>query len=138
MTTGKQQHPEALQKTVINPWQWQDNLGFSQAIEVCNTHRTLYCAGQAAIDENGIPSSRDMKDQIQSCLDNLETVLTNAGYKLSDLVRLLYHFGGSLFCCICNNRRTSCRQQLQAFQYIIGSESIGFPAINYRNGSYCG
>ena len=35
-------------KTIINPWKWQDNLGYSQAIEVRHSEGTLYCSGQTS------------------------------------------------------------------------------------------
>ncbi len=80
-----------MEKVIVNPWDWQDNLGFSQAIEVTNSRSTLYVSGQAAMDEDGIPSSEDMSEQISSSLDNLETVLESAGYSLANVVRLNYY-----------------------------------------------
>ena len=83
--------PTAAHKKEINPWQWQDRLGFCQAIEVTQSTRILYCSGQAAIDVNGTPSSDSMKEQLVFCLDNLETILASSGYQLSDIVRLNYY-----------------------------------------------
>ena len=80
-----------LSKKIINPWQWQDNMGYSQAIEISHANSTLYCAGQAAMDENGIPIAKDMAAQTSSALDNLETVLKLAGYTLSNVVRLNFY-----------------------------------------------
>jgi 2-iminobutanoate/2-iminopropanoate deaminase len=37
-----------MERTVINPWTWQDQYGFVQANEVRGAQRVLYCAGQAA------------------------------------------------------------------------------------------
>ena len=51
----------------INPWNWQDQYGFSQAIEVSNASRMLYCAGQASVDDTGKPVHvGDMRKQIES------------------------------------------------------------------------
>lgn len=78
-----------MESRVVNPWTWQDRLGFVQGKEVVGAERTLYCAGQTSVDENGQPLHEgDMKAQALQALDNLETVLREAGYELSDLVRL--------------------------------------------------
>jgi 2-iminobutanoate/2-iminopropanoate deaminase len=37
----------------IDPWKWQDQYGFSQAIEVSSARRLLFCAGQIALDAEG-------------------------------------------------------------------------------------
>jgi enamine deaminase RidA (YjgF/YER057c/UK114 family) len=74
---------------VINPWAWQDRLGFVQAQEVVGAERTLYCAGQTSVDENGQPlHDGDMEKQALQALDNLETVVREAGFELSDIARL--------------------------------------------------
>jgi enamine deaminase RidA (YjgF/YER057c/UK114 family) len=76
----------------INPWKWQDQYGFSQAIEVTGASRTLYCAGQASVDAEGNPlHAGDIRKQIDQAFRNLETVLQAAGYSLSNLVRLNYY-----------------------------------------------
>jgi len=81
-----------MERRLINPWSWQDQFGFSQAIEVGNHERTLYCAGQTSVDSNGAPvHSGDMRAQLRQAMDNLETVLKQAGFKLGDIVRLNVH-----------------------------------------------
>ncbi|WP_420149666.1 RidA family protein [Spirosoma sp.] len=80
-----------MQKSIINPWQWQNKLGYAQAVEVAHATHTLYCAGQAAMDAEGNPVRADMSSQITSCFDNLETVLQQAGYSLTDVIRLNYY-----------------------------------------------
>jgi enamine deaminase RidA (YjgF/YER057c/UK114 family) len=78
----------------VNPWKWQDllSIGFSQAIDVRGAERVLYCAGQTSVDANGAPMhAGDMAAQISLALDNLETVLGQAGLKLSNVVRLNYY-----------------------------------------------
>ena len=78
-----------MNRRVINPWTWQDALGFVQAIEVSGTERVLVCSGQASVDADGNPLHEgDMTAQLAQSLDNLETVLTGAGFELSDVVRL--------------------------------------------------
>jgi len=76
----------------INPWQWQDQYGFSQGLEVTGAQRTLYCAGQTSVDAEGNPlHPGDMQAQVIQALDNLEAVLQGAGMALSNVVRLNYY-----------------------------------------------
>jgi enamine deaminase RidA (YjgF/YER057c/UK114 family) len=73
----------------VNPWTWQDQFGFSQAVEVTGADRVLYCAGQTSSDGEGNPvHPGDMRAQSEKALDNLETVLGDAGMSLVNVVRL--------------------------------------------------
>jgi enamine deaminase RidA (YjgF/YER057c/UK114 family) len=73
----------------INPWKWQDQFGFSQAIETSGHQRVLRCAGQTAVNGDGEAQHRgDMGAQMALALDNLETVLKAADMSLSNVVRL--------------------------------------------------
>ena len=81
-----------MQKRVINPWTWQDQFGFVQANEVQGVRRSLVCSGQTSLDADGSPVGvGDMHGQVQKAIDNLETVLTQAGFSLSDVVRLNFY-----------------------------------------------
>ena len=81
-----------MKRKVINPWKWQDELGFVQANEISGFQRVLVCAGQTAIDAEGHPpQTGDMRTQITLAMDNLETVLRQAGLNLSNVVRLNYY-----------------------------------------------
>jgi len=81
-----------VEQKTINPWDWQNQLGFSQAIEVRAAQRVLYCAGQASMSADGRPlHAGDMRAQIGQALDNVEVVLKSAGLSLSDVVRLNYY-----------------------------------------------
>jgi enamine deaminase RidA (YjgF/YER057c/UK114 family) len=53
-----------MEKRAINPWQWQAPSAYQQAVEVRQASATLYCAGQAAIDAEGNPSTGDMRAQL--------------------------------------------------------------------------
>ena len=76
----------------VNPWTWQDQFGFSQAMDVRGAQRVLYCAGQTSTDADGNPLHLgDFSKQMLQAIDNLETVLKQAGLKLSDVVRLNYY-----------------------------------------------
>ncbi|MCF6404872.1 RidA family protein [Chitinophaga filiformis] len=72
----------------INPWKWQDARSYSQAVEVKDVQGTLYCSGQAAIDADGTSSNADMKSQLIQAIQNLEQLITEAGYECKNIVRL--------------------------------------------------
>jgi enamine deaminase RidA (YjgF/YER057c/UK114 family) len=81
-----------MERRIVNPWTWQDAFGFVQANEVSGAKRTLICSGQTSVDANGAPLyAGDMAAQIRQAIDNLEAVLKEAGFKLSDVVRLNYY-----------------------------------------------
>ncbi|MDR6545102.1 enamine deaminase RidA (YjgF/YER057c/UK114 family) [Chryseobacterium rhizosphaerae] len=77
-----------MEKRTVNPWKWQDERSYSQAVEVKNATSTLYCSGQAAIDPDGTSSDKDMKPQLVQAIANLEEVITTAGYECKGIVRL--------------------------------------------------
>ena|SRR5215475_1502127 len=81
-----------MEQRIINPWKWQDQFAFAQAYEVSGGERVLYCAGQASVDAEGRPAHvGDMRAQVNQALDNLETVLRQAGFGLSNVARLNYY-----------------------------------------------
>jgi enamine deaminase RidA (YjgF/YER057c/UK114 family) len=81
-----------MQRTIINPWTWQDQLGFVQAHAVHTPQRIVYCAGQASVDAEGKPlHAGDLRAQTAQAFDNLETVLQAAGLTLAHVVRLTYY-----------------------------------------------
>lgn len=73
---------------IHNPWTWQDEQGFVQANEVVGASRTVYCAGQSGVDEDGQLIDGDVGEQAMKALDNLEAVLASADLTLSDVMRL--------------------------------------------------
>jgi enamine deaminase RidA (YjgF/YER057c/UK114 family) len=78
-----------VERRIINPWTWQDQMGYVQANEVSGAQRTIFLAGQGSVDEQGAPvHPEDMHAQLNQTLDNLETVLREAGAGLSEVVRL--------------------------------------------------
>jgi 2-iminobutanoate/2-iminopropanoate deaminase len=77
-----------MEKREINPWKWQDDRNYVQAVEVKNPEATLYISGQTAIDSDGLSSNADMRTQLKKALENLETVINDAGYELKNIVRL--------------------------------------------------
>jgi enamine deaminase RidA (YjgF/YER057c/UK114 family) len=81
-----------MEQRKINPWEWQNQFAFSQAIEVTGATRVLYCAGQTSMDAQGRPAHvGKMREQIELAFQNLATVLKAAGFSLSNVVRLNYY-----------------------------------------------
>jgi enamine deaminase RidA (YjgF/YER057c/UK114 family) len=77
-----------MERRTINPWTWQERFGFQQANEVTGAERVLYCAGQTSVDGNGQPLHEgQMEAQALQAVDNIETVLREAGFELADIVR---------------------------------------------------
>lgn len=77
-----------MEKRVINPWIWQNERNYNQAVEVKNVTGTLYVSGQTAINDKGESSAADMKTQLELAIKNLEQVITEAGYDCKNIVRL--------------------------------------------------
>ena len=77
-----------MKKRIINPWKWQNERSYVQAVEVTNTQGTLYISGQTAIDADGKSSTEDMKPQLIKAIENLEKVIEEAGYECRNIVRL--------------------------------------------------
>lgn len=84
----------AAGRQAINPWTWQDQLGFafSQALATTAPKRLIFCAGQQSTDADGmVLHPGDIGAQLTQSFDNLETVLEHAGADLSHVVRLNYY-----------------------------------------------
>lgn len=81
-----------MQKQTINPWTWQDQLGYSQGVLVVEPRQTLYAAGQGPVDSEGnLVHESDVAAQTRHTMDNVETVLDAAGMTLADVVRYDIH-----------------------------------------------
>jgi enamine deaminase RidA (YjgF/YER057c/UK114 family) len=81
-----------MERRIVNPWTWQDQFGFVQANETSGVERVLHCSGQTSVDADGQPlHDGDMGAQVTHALDNLETLLSEAGFALADVVRLNYY-----------------------------------------------
>jgi len=77
-----------MEKRIINPWEWQNERHYVQAVEVTQVQGTLYCSGQAAIFPDGTPSDADMKTQFLMAIENLEKLISESGYDPTNIVRL--------------------------------------------------
>jgi len=81
-----------MKRKIINPWSWQDQFGFVQGNHVSDASQVLYCSGQTSLDADGNPlHPGDMEAQLRLALDNLETILAEAGMGFKDVVRLNYY-----------------------------------------------
>jgi enamine deaminase RidA (YjgF/YER057c/UK114 family) len=81
-----------MERKIINPWRWQDEIGYVQANQISGHRLVLMCAGQTSTDAEGKPMhAGDMRAQITLALENLETVLQHAGLDLSHVMRLNYY-----------------------------------------------
>ena len=77
-----------MERRTINPWQWQEKLGYSQAIEVRSAERVLYCAGQTSTGPHGQPRfPGDMRAQLEQTFKNLDACLKAAGATWANVVK---------------------------------------------------
>jgi len=82
------QSTNQMEKIITNPWQWQDQRSYVQAVEVKNVASTLYVSGQTAISADGVSSNEDMESQLIQAIQNLEKVIGDAGFENKGIVRL--------------------------------------------------
>ena len=75
--------------TKVNPWKYQDQMGYSQAVKVKAGAEVIYVSGQTSTDAEGNAlHPGDMGKQIGVAIDNVEIVLKHAGAGLSDIVKM--------------------------------------------------
>lgn len=77
-----------MEKIASSPWTWQDARNYVQAVEVKQAASTLYCAGQAAVDAQGVSSIAGMREQLEIAISNVEKVVQHAGFDCAGIVRL--------------------------------------------------
>lgn len=78
-----------MKRDIINPWHWQEALGFVHGNKVSQPDSILFMAGQTASDENGhVLHEGDMAGQITQVIANIEKVLQEAGMNFENVVRL--------------------------------------------------
>src|SRR5215471_20502369 len=66
-------------------------LGYSHIVEV-RSGRTLYIAGQLALDKDGKPvGPGDFRAQVKQVFENLKTRLEEGGASFKDVVKLNYY-----------------------------------------------
>jgi enamine deaminase RidA (YjgF/YER057c/UK114 family) len=76
----------------INPENLSKPRGYSHAIAVSGSRKTIYIGGQNAIDDNdNIVGKGDIKIQTEQILENIEKILDKAGAKLENVVKFNIH-----------------------------------------------
>jgi reactive intermediate/imine deaminase len=76
-------------KRQINPWEWQEAAGFSQAWLVEGARSIAFVSGQAPISADGrLVGGGDFEAQVRQVFENLQTVLAEAGMDLGAVVKL--------------------------------------------------
>lgn len=77
-----------MEKRTIDPWKWGEYTNSAQAVEVKQVEGTLYCSGQVAIVDNEQLSQADMRTQFLQTIQNVEQLISEAGYECKNIVRL--------------------------------------------------
>ena len=78
-----------LKREIINPWSWQEELGFVHGNKISNPASWLFLSGQTASNEHGhCLCIDDMPGQIDQVLRNIGTVLQQGGMDFTHVVRL--------------------------------------------------
>ena len=78
-----------MKREIINPWTWQEKLGFVHGNKVTEPQSVLFLAGQTASNEDGhTVCEGDMPGQIDRIIANIETILQQGGMDFSHVVRL--------------------------------------------------
>jgi len=90
--TNQNKGDNIMNKRIINPWTWQDQFGFVQANEITGGQRMLFTAGIVSVDgEGNLLHEGDMEKQINQIIKNMETILEQSNFKLSDVVTFTYY-----------------------------------------------
>ncbi len=77
--TRREVHPESVPQPVAE---------YAQGVEVSGG-RTLYVAGQVALDAEGnLVSERDFRAQARQVLSNVQAIVEEAGGSMSDIVKM--------------------------------------------------
>ncbi|MBX0289848.1 RidA family protein [Hymenobacter sp. HSC-4F20] len=115
-----------MEKKVVNPWQWQDQRGYVQAVEVKQAQSTLYCSGQAAVHTDGQSSTDNMETQLLLAIQNLEQVVAEAGYECRNIVRLNIYTTSSeeLFACFATFQAWIARHSIKQASTLIEVKSL--------------
>ncbi len=72
-----------------NPPTLSKPTGYMHVVEVSGPAKTIYVAGQIALDKDGkVVGEGDMKAQAEQVFKNLEAALAAAGAKFSDVVKM--------------------------------------------------
>jgi len=79
---------QAMRKTRIDPWTWQERYGYAQAWRVDGATGLVFISGQGPITPDGeLVGAGDFEAQARQTFLNLRTVLEAAGATFDALVR---------------------------------------------------
>jgi 2-iminobutanoate/2-iminopropanoate deaminase len=86
---GRRDNQHTVDKQQVNPWGWQDRLGFSQAWRIDDPRSIVFVSGQAPISPEGeLVGEGDFEAQTRQVFENLRTVLQRSGASLESIVKL--------------------------------------------------
>jgi reactive intermediate/imine deaminase len=78
-----------MRKQQVNPWEWQNPLGFSQGWRVEGAEAIVFVSGQVAISPDGaVVGEGDFDAQVRQVFENLRVVVEQAGATLDSVVKL--------------------------------------------------
>lgn len=77
-----------MEKTQVNPWEWQDRLGFSQAWKVDGARSVVFLSGQIPVSPEGTLVAEDFDAQARQVFGNIRAVLDQAGADFGSVVKL--------------------------------------------------
>ncbi len=81
-----------MERRQVNPWEWQDRFGFSQAWRVDGPGSIVFLAGQAPISAQGeLVGEGDFEAQTRQVFENLRTVLEQSGATFESIVKLVVY-----------------------------------------------
>jgi enamine deaminase RidA (YjgF/YER057c/UK114 family) len=81
-----------MEKRQINPWTWQDELGFSQAWRLDGAQTLILLAGQSSVAADGtLVGEGDFEAQARQTFANLRTVLAHCGAQLESIYKLVVY-----------------------------------------------
>ncbi len=76
-----------MQVRKLNPWTYPE--GMDQGVMISGFSRLLFVSGQCSVAADGSSlHPGDMAAQVQAALDNVETVLAEAGLSFANVVRM--------------------------------------------------
>lgn len=86
-----------MKREAINPWEWGLQWQMNQAELLTDCTQQLHFSGQVAVVEDQskafgikIVHPNNIRGQIQSALDNIDSILTEAGFERRDLVAIRF------------------------------------------------
>lgn len=86
------QHFRGMEKRQVNPWTWQDKLGFSQAWRLDGPQAIVLMAGQSAVAADGtLVGEGDLEAQVRQIFTNLRIVLEASGASLDSIYKLVVY-----------------------------------------------